>query len=76
MLRTGWDWATLRRQPAPVVEGLIWRLWAEHVWRPDLVELAAAPPPPISDLAARLARADALDYLARLRRALLLTDDG
>lgn len=63
------------RQPAWVVEGLLWRLWAEHVWRPDLASLAAGPPPPIHDLAARNARAAALDYVARVKRALMLDDD-
>lgn len=38
--------------------------------------LAASPPPPITDLAARNARAAALDYVARVRRALMLDDDG
>jgi hypothetical protein len=58
--------------PAPIVEALIWRLWAEHVWRQDIADLVAAPPPPIHDRAARDARAAAYDYLGRVRKALLL----
>ncbi len=37
---TGWTAAELRAQPAGLVKALMWRVFARHLWEPDLAKAA------------------------------------
>jgi hypothetical protein len=79
---TGWDTATLGRQPARVVRAHFLRIFAGLVWSPALAEAAAGPPPSrgnfgnIGDYAlARQAKGKAIEAQRAIERALWPEDD-
>ncbi len=55
-LATGWERATLRRQPASFVRALIWRLYAARRWDPQRAEAARTTIPLSADPAFAKAR--------------------
>jgi hypothetical protein len=79
---TGWDTATLRRQPARVIRAHFLRIFVGLAWNPALAEAAAGPPPARSSFgtlsdyaAARGAKARAQIAFTELQRALWPEDE-
>ena len=74
---TGWDTATLRRQPARVVRAHFARIFAGLIWSPELAQAATGPPPPrtafgsLADYAeARRGKAATVEAIAAMRSLL------
>lgn len=82
MRATGWDTATLRRQPARVVRAHFARIFVGLAWSPELAEAAAGPAPPrgnygsLADYAAaRQAKGRAIEAQRAIERALWPEDE-
>lgn len=64
MVLTGWDTATLRRQPARVIRALFHRVFAAQVWHPEITALAHRKLPHNASLDDRIAKGSAVEMLA------------
>ena len=80
---TGWTVPELRAAPAPVVRAHFARIYAGLIWNPELIEAVHKPMPPRAAFAnvgawaaARMARAQAVEALAQIEKALWPKDES